>query len=219
MSKKLDGSTFIKGAAILGLASLISKMLGLVYRIPYQNITGDLGYYVFTQVYPLYSVLLVLATGGFPIAISKIVSEKLAVGDIYGVRKVFKLAVITLIFTGIIFFLLLYSGAGWIAHWMGNDKLILPIQSVSFALLVVPAMAAIRGYFQGHQNMVPTAVSQIAEQLIRVATIIVLSYWFMASTGERIPCWSRCSFWSLYRSTNRVFGSACILEQKPSYSI
>ncbi len=184
MSKKLDGATFIKGAAILGLASLFSKMLGLIYRIPYQNITGDLGYYVYTQVYPLYGTLLILATAGFPIAISKMVSEKLAVGDLYGVRRVFKVSIITLFFTGIISFLSLYYGAESIARWMGNDRLTLPIQSVSYALLIVPPMAAMRGYFQGHQNMIPTAISQIAEQFVRVATIIVLAYWFMSTTGN-----------------------------------
>lgn len=184
MSKKLDGTTFIKGAAILGLASLLSKMLGLIYRIPYQNITGDLGYYVYTQVYPLYGTLLILATAGFPIAISKMVSEKLAVGDLYGVKKVFKVSVVTLIFTGILTFFALYLGADAIAAWMGNPKLALPIRSVSYALLIVPPMAAMRGYFQGHQNMIPTAISQIAEQFIRVATIIILAYWFMETTGN-----------------------------------
>jgi PST family polysaccharide transporter len=182
MSRKIGGSAFVQGAAILGIASLISKMLGLGYRIPYQNITGDLGYYVYTQVYPLYGTLLIFATAGFPIAISKIVSEKLAVGDIKGVRKVFKVAVLTLILTGIVAFLLLYSGAEWIAFWMGNPKLVLPIRSVSFALLIVPPMAAMRGYFQGHQNMIPTAVSQITEQLVRVTTIIALAYWLMSTT-------------------------------------
>lgn len=184
MSKKIDGTTFLKGAAILGLASLFSKMLGLIYRIPYQNITGDLGYYVYTQVYPLYGTLLILATAGFPIAISKIVSEKLALGDIYGVKKVFSVSVITLVFTGIITFLGLYFGAGWIAETMGNPELVLPIQSVSYALLIVPPMAAMRGYFQGHQNMIPTAISQISEQFVRVATIIILAYWFMSTTGN-----------------------------------
>jgi len=184
MSKKLDGTTFLKGAAILGLASLFSKMLGLIYRIPYQNITGDLGYYVYTQVYPLYGTLLILATAGFPIAISKIVSEKLATGDVYGVKKVFKVSVITLIFTGIITFLGLFFGAGWIARTMGNPELELPIRSVSYALLIVPPMAAMRGYFQGHQNMIPTAISQISEQFVRVATIIILAYWFMSTTGN-----------------------------------
>ncbi|MBP1932472.1 putative polysaccharide biosynthesis protein [Ammoniphilus resinae] len=184
MSNEVNSSTFIKGAAILGLATLLSKMLGLIYRIPYQNITGDLGYYVYMQVYPLYGTLLTFATAGFPIAISKIVSEKLVLGDGQGVQKVFRVSLITLAITGCVSFALLYGGAEWIARAMGNDKLILPIRSVSFALLIVPPMAAMRGYFQGHQNMMPTAVSQVIEQTIRVTTIIFLAYWFMRTTGN-----------------------------------
>ncbi|WP_153944891.1 oligosaccharide flippase family protein, partial [Acinetobacter baumannii] len=83
---------------------------GVVYRIPYQNITGDLGYYVYTQVYPLYSALLILATAGFPIAISKFVAEKLAVGDVYGARKIFRVSAGVLALTGCLFFILLWIG-------------------------------------------------------------------------------------------------------------
>ncbi|WP_338120694.1 polysaccharide biosynthesis protein [Aneurinibacillus aneurinilyticus] len=174
----------MKGAAILGAGALLSKLLGVVYRIPYQNITGDLGYYVYTQVYPLYSALLILATAGFPIAISKFVAEKLAVGDIYGARKIFRVSAGVLTLTGFLFFILLWFGAPLLAGFMRDDKLVMPIRSVSFALLIVPVMASIRGYFQGHHNMVPTAVSQIGEQFVRVATIIILSYWFMKTTGD-----------------------------------
>ncbi|BAU26189.1 PST family polysaccharide transporter [Aneurinibacillus soli] len=179
-----QGASFLKGAAILGAGALLSKMLGVVYRIPYQNITGDLGYYVYTQVYPLYSALLILATAGFPIAISKFVAEKLAVGDVYGARRVFRVSAVVLSITGLLFFVLLWASAPWIASLMRDVRLTQPIRSVSFALLIVPIMAAMRGYFQGHHNMVPTAVSQIGEQFVRVTTIIILSYWFMKTTGD-----------------------------------
>ncbi len=82
------GQSFVKGAAILGAAAFISKLLGVFYRIPYQNMTGDEGLYIYQQVYPLYSTLLVLATAGFPIAVSKLVSERLALGDTYGAKRV-----------------------------------------------------------------------------------------------------------------------------------
>ncbi|MBA4495814.1 oligosaccharide flippase family protein [Paenactinomyces guangxiensis] len=172
--------SFIKGAAILGLAAFLSKILGAVYRIPYQNITGNEGMYVYQQVYPLYSALLILATAGFPIAVSKLVSEKVAEGDSAGAVKVFRVASITLFLTGFFAFIILFFGAGQVAEWMGSRKLLtLPIQSVSFALLIVPVVSSIRGYFQGQQNMIPTAVSQIVEQMIRVTTILALSWYFI----------------------------------------
>ncbi len=171
--------SFIKGAAILGIAALLSKVLGAVYRIPYQNITGDIGLGVYSKVYPIYSMLLILATAGFPIAISKLVSEHLAVGDKKGAKRILKISIYVLTATGTLFFLALFFGANRLAVWMGNQELSLAIKSVSFALLIVPAMAAFRGYYQGHQFMTPTAYSQIVEQIVRVATILVLSYWFM----------------------------------------
>lgn len=181
MSGQETTKTLLKGTAILATAALVSKVLGVLYRIPYQNITGNMGLYVYQQVYPLYSILLILATAGFPLAISKLVAERLALGDELGAKRIFRISVYTLLGSGIFFFISLYGLAPWIALWMGDERLVLPIRSVSYALLIVPVMAAIRGYFQGHQNMVPTAISQVIEQIIRVATILVLSYWFISN--------------------------------------
>ncbi|MBO8164880.1 MAG: polysaccharide biosynthesis protein [Brevibacillus sp.] len=175
-----SSSHFVKGAAILGIAGLISKLLGAVYRIPYQNITGDIGLYVYMQVYPLYSTLLILATAGFPIAISKIVSERLALGDVSGARRTFRVASIVLAALGCLFFILLYAGAPLISRFMGDEQLTLPLRAVAWSLPLVPVVAIMRGYFQGHQNMIPTGVSQVVEQLFRVIVILISAYWMMS---------------------------------------
>ncbi|MGD8192534.1 putative polysaccharide biosynthesis protein [Brevibacillus ginsengisoli] len=179
MSSKKSTNHFVKGAAILGVAGLISKLLGAVYRIPYQNITGDIGLYVYMQVYPLYTTLLILATAGFPIAISKIVSERIAIGDYIGARKAFRISSLVLSVLGVFFFLLLYFGAPLISGLMGDKHLTMPLRAVAWSLPLVPAAAIMRGYFQGHQNMIPTGVSQVVEQLIRVIFILITAYWMM----------------------------------------
>ncbi len=173
--------SLVTGTAILGFSAFVTKLLGAVYRVPYQNITGDVGLGIYNKVYPLYSTLLILAAAGFPIAISKFVSERLALGDINGAKRIFKISAYILSFTGFIFFLILFFGASFIATLMGNIELTIAIKSVSFALLIVPVMAALRGYYQGHQYMTPTAYSQIIEQIIRVITILTLSYLFMTN--------------------------------------
>ncbi|MDQ0418278.1 PST family polysaccharide transporter [Croceifilum oryzae] len=189
--------SFIKGATILGLAGLICKILGAIYRIPYQNITGNEGMYVYQQVYPLFSTLIILATAGFPLAISKMVSERVAVGDEAGAKQVYHVSSIGLLITGVFFFSLLFFGAPWFAQWMGNEAMLtLPIETVSFALLVIPVMAAARGYFQGYQDMMPTAVSQVIEQFVRVCTILILSY-LMITLG----------YGPVYAGAGAVFGS------------
>ncbi len=181
MSTERGSSQFVKGAAILGIAGLVSKLLGALYRIPYQNITGDIGLYVYMQVYPLYTTLLILATAGFPIAISKMVSERLALGDALGARKAFRIASIALVILGCFFFFLLYFGAPLISRLMGDEHLTLPLRAVSWSLPLVPLVAILRGYFQGHQNMLPTAVSQVMEQLFRVIFILIAAYWMMSA--------------------------------------
>ncbi len=169
--------SFLRGAVILGIASFLSRLLGTVYKIPFENMTGSIGFYIYNQVYPLYAILLVLSTAGFPTAISKLVSERLVHGDLTGARRVYRVSTVILTLTGGFFFLWMFFGAPLIASWMGGgNELILPIRSVSFALLFVPAMAALRGYFQGFQNMLPTAVSQVIEQLVRVSFILLVTF-------------------------------------------
>jgi O-antigen/teichoic acid export membrane protein len=179
MAQEKTSVQFVKGAAILGVAGLVSKLLGAVYRIPYQNIAGDIGLYVYMQVYPLYTTLLILATAGFPIAISKIVSERLAVGDALGARKAFRVASISLMVLGLFFFLLLYAGAPLVSRFMGDEHLTQPLRAVAWSLPLVPMVAILRGYFQGQQNMIPTGVSQVIEQLIRVIFILAAAFWAM----------------------------------------
>ncbi|WNC14960.1 polysaccharide biosynthesis protein [Brevibacillus brevis] len=180
MAQEKASVQFVKGAAILGVAGLVSKLLGAVYRIPYQNIAGDIGLYVYMQVYPLYTTLLILATAGFPIAISKIVSERVAVGDAIGARRAFRVASLALIVLGLFFFLLLYAGAPMVAAFMGDGHLTTPLRAVAWSLPLVPMAAILRGYFQGHQNMMPTGVSQVVEQLIRVIFILLTAFWAMS---------------------------------------
>jgi O-antigen/teichoic acid export membrane protein len=170
----VTGALWVKGAAMLGAAAIISKLLGTLQKIPLQNIAGDEAYGIYTAVYPFYILILFLATAGFPIAVSTFVAKSLANGNIIAARQVLRVAIILLSISGIAGFALLYFGAGTIASWIGNKETVPAIQSVSFALLFVPVMASLRGYFQGSRDMTPTAVSQVVEQFIRVGTMIAV---------------------------------------------
>lgn len=163
-----------QGAAILGLAAVVSKVLGTIQKIPLQNLAGDAVFGIYNAVYPLYTFMLVLATAGIPIAVSKFVSEEMAAGREPEARRVLRLANGLMSATGIVGFLLLYAGADVMAAWIGNAQTAMAIRSVSFALLFMPITAGLRGYFQGLHNMVPTAVSQVAEQFVRVGVMITL---------------------------------------------
>lgn len=178
------GRGLLRGAAILGLAAVISKLLGTLQKIPLQNIAGDEVFGIYNAVYPLYIFILTLATAGFPIAVSKFVADCAVRGDLKEAGRIFRIALGLLVLTGLAGFAALYSGADAIAAAMGMKGAAPGIRSVSFALLAAPAMAAIRGYFQGLQDMVPTAVTQVIEQTIRVAVMIILLFWLMARHAE-----------------------------------
>lgn len=171
-------SKLVSGAAILAIAAVISKLLGTIQKIPLQNIGGDEVFGIYNAVYPFYSLILFIATAGLPITVSKFVSEYTAQGQLHEARRVMRISIVLLTITGIVCAALTFMNAHVIAQLIGHAQTELAIQSVALALLFVPPMAALRGYFQGQQNMVPTAFSQVIEQVIRVGTMVVLLLYF-----------------------------------------
>lgn len=161
MSKK----SFVKGAGILAISGLIVKIIGAVFRIPLMNIIGSEGIGLYQMAYPIYAFLLVASTAGLPVAISKMVSEELALGNYYGGYRIFRISRRLLTLVGIITSVILFAGSGLISKIQGNPKSIYPLMAISPALFFVSIMSAYRGYFQGMHVMHPTALSQIVEQL------------------------------------------------------
>jgi len=170
--QQLTKNPVIKGTVVLTVAALIIKILSAIYRIPYQNFVGDVGYYVYQQVYPLYAIFLILVTNGFPVVLSKLYVEARADGtslELY-TRNYVQKALITF---GFISFSLLFIFSHSIASGMGDVKLGPVIKIISIVYLLLPFIALKRGAYQSEYNMVPTAMSQIIEQTIRVAVIIL----------------------------------------------
>lgn len=178
------GNGFIKGAAILGMAGVIVKILGAIYRIPLGNIIKPEGMGYYQTAYPFYQLLLTLSTSGVPVAIAKIVSEKSALGDYKSAYKVFKVALVGLFIAGILTSSFVFFNARAIVDSLENPNAYYSLIALVPALFFVPIMAAFRGYFQGRQNMVPTALSQISEQLFRVILGLALTYLLL---GYGIP--------------------------------
>lgn len=174
MTNKANRKRIAKGTTLLTLAALIAKFLSAFYKIPFQNLVGDLGFYVFQQVYPLYGIAVTISLSGMPMFISKLVAEMDSNDDqlamIYQIRR-------GLIVFGGLVFIGLQIGAPVIANEMLDIKLVPVIRSVSYLYLIVPFLATNRGYFQGRMDMQPTAYSQVAEQIMRVGIIVGVSIW------------------------------------------
>lgn len=167
----------MNGAVILTIAAFIAKVLSAVYRVPFQNLVGNTGFYVYQQIYPLYGLGMTLALNGLPVFLSKIIAETPASLQ----QKIQQRLFILLAGFSLGIFLALYLGAGRIADGMGDRQLSGIIQAVSWQFLLVPFLSVSRGYFQGTFQMIPTAVSQVVEQVVRVAVILLVAYTYTTS--------------------------------------
>jgi len=177
-------NSFMQGAFIATLGIVLSKILGIVYVIPFYAIIGEQGGALYGYAYSIYSIFLGISQAGIPLAISKIVSEYNVLGYYDAKRRTFKLGRKVLSWLGIICFLIMFIFAKWIAILIignvsgGNtiEDVTLVVRVISSAILVVPILSLYRGYLQGHKIITPTSVSQVLEQIIRVLVIIIGSF-------------------------------------------
>lgn len=167
---------FIQGAIIIMIASLISKILGSVFRIPLQNIAGDEVFGIFTIVYPVYMTALILSVAGIPTAISKLISEERSHGNEGSIYHIFTTSQILAILFGVLSFAIIVLFSHPIANILGGSYTRLALIVVASTLLVAPFMAVYRGFFQGYEEMNPTAISQVIEQFVRVGFILLFAY-------------------------------------------
>ncbi|MEC3882214.1 polysaccharide biosynthesis protein [Halobacillus sp. HZG1] len=179
---KLRSRSVLQGAFILTLAGLISKVISAGYRVPLQNLTGDLGFYVYQQVYPILGIALILALYGFPAAISKIVSDIDDQSSPLSVPSFYIPVFLWVMMASGLIFMAGFLSSPWIASVMGDEKLTTSLKSAFAVFLLVPFVAVVRGTFQGQNNMGPTAVSQIIEQVFRVGIIIGSAVLIMKGT-------------------------------------
>lgn len=194
---------FIKGAMILSLSLFLTKILGMIYTIPFKALVGEQGQTLYGYAYTLYSLFISLSTLGIPVGMAKFVSKYQARGEYDTARKTFYYCVVAMIFLGFIGFLLMYFFAPIYVNYiltnataLLNDPaeiealvqdgpdIIHMIQVCSIALTVIPVMSIFRGFFQGNRNMIPTSISQLLEQVVRILMILVGSFWIIKIQGR-----------------------------------
>ncbi len=173
--------TFLRGAFILTLAGLSVKVIGSVSRILLSRFLGGEGIGLYQMAYPIYLLLASLSSAGIPVAISIIISERIALGDLKGAKKVFKVSFLAMCLLGLCASILLYFAAAWLIEnqFVRDSRAYYALLALAPAVFFATILASFRGYFQGFQQMLPTAVSQIVEQFVRVVAMIVLAYYFM----------------------------------------
>ncbi len=173
MAKK----SLVKGALILSVAGIICRLLGVLFRIPLSNIVGNYGIGLYQLIFPLYSLLLIISSAGIPVAISKMIAR--VRDDRQQTKQIFVNALVTLMILGAVITFMFLVLARPIALWQGKPEIWPLYLAIAPAVWFVCVISALRGYFQGLNQMAPTAVSQIVEQAVKVVVGLGLAFWLI----------------------------------------
>ncbi len=177
-------SSFIGGAFIVTFGIIASKILGLLYVVPFHKIIGEQGGALYSYAYTLYDLFTSVSMVGVPLAVSKLVSEYNALGYYNAKERAYKIAMKIIVVMSTIAFLVLFLFAPFLAKQIMGDvtggntieDITFVLRIASLSLLVVSALSVMRGYLQGHKFMAPTSVSQVIEQFVRVGVLLAGSY-------------------------------------------
>lgn len=173
-NRKTKKDDYIVQGTILAAAVVITKVIGVVYRIPLTNILGDEGNGFYGYAYQVYAIALMLSSLSLPTAVSKLVSARVAAGERRNAFRVFVCSLVFAAVVGLVVSLAIFFGAGAVSEYMMRAPLsAYALRVLAPGLLIVAVMAVLRGYFQGLGTMMPTAISQIIEQIINAVVSIV----------------------------------------------
>ena len=176
--------SFLKGSLIASAAIILTKILGVLYVIPFYSIIGEQGGVLYAYAYNIYNLFLNISTAGIPIAISMIVSEYITLNLNEAKERVYKISKKLVLAISIFAFLILFFFAYYVAVFFvgGIDgstpkrDIDLAVKAIALALLVAPIISVYRGYMQGHKYISPGSISQVIEQLIRIIVVLLGSY-------------------------------------------
>lgn len=184
--KKNNNSNYIFQGAILASASIIVRMIGLIYRIPLGRIIGDVGNSYYSCAFEVYSLILLISSYSLPLAVSKIVSARIGTGDKANISRILKCALGFGVFVGVAGSLFAYFGADFLTGTLLNTpEGSICLRVLAPCILIMGVLGVLRGYFQGLGTMIPTAVSQIIEQVVN-AVVAVGAAWYLYGYGQKI---------------------------------
>lgn len=181
---KNKSGTFLGGVLVLTFANLLTKVIGLIFKIPLTNMLDNEGMGYFNTAYQIYTWLYMLSTAGVPVALSMMISEYNASGNVRKERKLFRLTLAIFSVIGLLGSALMLLFSKGIAEFISADKAFLCIMAISPALFFVCVTSTVRGYFQGRRRMAPTAISEVIESLLKLIIGILLGSYALSKGYE-----------------------------------
>ncbi len=175
MSEKRKNDYLLQGG-ILAIAGLITRFIGLVYRIPLTRIVGTEGMAYYNTAYEIYNIALLVSTYSVPVAVSKLIADKDSRGQYINSNRIFRVGMLLSSGIGLIASLILFIFAKNLASFMKWPSAAIPLRVLAPTIFVFSIMGIIRGLFQGKRTMVPTAFSQIIEQIFNAIFSVLAAY-------------------------------------------
>lgn len=182
MSARNKSNHFLVQGSILAVASILVRVIGLIYRIPMQRIIGQEGTGLYSYAFEIYNIALILSSYSLPIAVSKLVAVRRVNKEYKNAYRVFLCSMAFAITVGLISTLIIFFGADFFADFFFNSpNTALPLSVLAPTIFVFAVMGVLRGFYQGKNTTIPTAVSQVLEQVVNAVVSIVASYLFVKS--------------------------------------
>ena len=172
-------NNIIKQGTILAVASVISRIIGMLYRSPMSAAIGDEGNALYSFAFEIYSIALILSSYSMPLAVSKLLSARFAKKEYRNGMKTLYFSMIFSLVSGTIMTLAIFFGAGYIERVSGYAGVAVPLRVLSPTILVVAIAGTLRGFFQSRSTMMPTAVSQLIEQIVNALVSIIAAFIFV----------------------------------------
>ena len=172
-NKNSKSTNFIVQGGILAMAGVIARLIGLIYRVPMQRTIGDAGMGYYSAAFQIYSLMLIISSYSLPVAVSKLIAGYTARDEYKNAKRIYNCSMLFACFTGGITCLIVFFCADFLAGLIKLPKSAIALRILAPTLLVVAIMGVMRGFFQGNGSMVPTATSQLVEQIINAIVSVV----------------------------------------------
>lgn len=183
--RKKSNTSFLLQGSILAVASLLSRVIGMFYRLPVTNIIGDVGNDYYSCAFEIYNIFLLISSFSLPLAVSKLVSARISRGEKTNAFRIVKGAFVFAVISGSMATLIVFFGAEYITNLLKTPMAVYALKVLSPTLVIVAMLGVLRGYFQGLGSMVPSAISQVIEQLINAIVSMGAAY-YLFGYGKKV---------------------------------
>ena len=191
---------FFSGVLLLTFSTILVKIVGLFYKIPMLSYLGSEGMGYFHSAYEIYAIFCIIATAGLPVALSVLISAALAEGKGWEVQRIWKVSLALFVVIGVTGSLLIWGLAKPICRWIKSEDAFGCMLSIAPTLFFVCVSSAIRGYFQGYQKMLPTAISQLLEALGKLVFGLLFAH-LALKQGATVPQLATAAGWGVTAGT------------------